>query len=429
MQVKVRKLILFLLFSQLVATSLPGCVPASVEEGGTKIDAAPVNIPAPPGTNPATGTVCNPFGGGSAGRDQGLKGELFYLPGNLPKYQNVSDYIQNGTKLEADLYFDQVNVPTRPFDAGFVTTDGEVMKTPAGDTLYEWFGIRFQSKIRLTNQDAVGKYQFALIADDGAVLLERLPDGSTRTIVNNDGQHATKFRVANQPVELGANDELPIEVRYYQGPRMHIAAMVLWREWPSAANGYKDPLDGREGNDLFFSSNTTPSKPLAAYEQLLARGWRPVPAANFFLPSEVPANPCPEEPTSTATDTNTNTSTETSTSTDTNTTTGPGTSPGSQPEEPSVPSDWSITAFDVTTTADTASLIWSTAGVATSAKVYYGTSAGALNGTLDVSAATSGAHTATVSGLSRATLYYFRVEAKDANGKVVSSGVLQKATK
>ncbi|RZA06664.1 MAG: hypothetical protein EOP11_09740 [Proteobacteria bacterium] len=413
---KVRKLITFFFFSQVLATA--GCVPAAVQEGETLVTAAPANSVLPPDANPATGTVCNPFGGGSAGRDQGLKGELFYLPDNLPKYQNVSDYIQNGTKIEADLYFDQVNVPTRPFDAGFITTDGQVMKTPAGNTLYEWFGIRFESKIRLTNQDAIGKYQFALIADDGAVLLEKLPDGSTRTIVNNDGQHATKFKVSSQPVVLNGTSELPIEVRYYQGPRMHIAAMVMWREWPEGATAYKDPLDGREGNDLFFSSNSVPSTPLAAYQQLQARGWRPVPAANFYLPNEVKANPCPETPVQP----------------EVPVVVVPPTVPSEPsvptvPTEPSAPAELVIVGFDATTTANSASLLWATTGASSTTKVYYGLSADALNQVADLGSIRAENHRLTIAGLSSATVYYFRAESTDASGKTVSSSVIMKATK
>ena len=413
---KLRKVILFSALSQFLALSLSGCLATTVEEGETLIEAVPDQELPPPGTEPVGGTVCNPFGGGSAGRDQGLKGELFYLPPNLPKYQNVSSYIENGTRVDATLYFDQVNVPTRPFDAGFITTAGEVMQTPTGDTLYEWFGIRFQSKIRLTNQDLAGKYQFALLADDGAVMLEKLADGTTRTIVNNDGEHATKFKVATQPITLDHNGELPIEVRYYQGPRMHIAAMVLWREWPEAPNAYKDPLDGASGNDKFFNSGVSPSQPLAAYQDLLARGWRPVPAANFFLPSEVPANPCPEEPAE-----------EPEEPTDPNDPTDPGEEEPQEPQQPTGP--WVIQGFDGTTTTNSASLIWTTNGMATTTKVYYGLSEENLDRSVDLGTATTQVHSVAVTGLQSATTYYFRAESRDSSGKVLQSAVIHKTTK
>lgn len=417
---KLRKVILFSALSQFLALSLSGCLATAVEEGETTIEVVPDQELPPPGTEPVGGTVCNPFGGGSAGRDQGLKGELFYLPPNLPHYQNVSAYIENGTRVDATLYFDQVNVPTRPFDAGFITTAGEVMKTPTGDTLYEWFGIRFESKIRLTNQDVAGKYQFALIADDGAVLLEKLADGSTRTLVNNDGEHATKFKIATQPVTLDHNGELPIEVRYYQGPRMHIAAMVLWREWPEGTDAYKDPLDGVSGNDTFFNSGVSPSQPQVKYQQLLARGWRPVPAANFFLPSEVPANPCPEQPED---------PTDPVDPTDPTNPTDPvdPTDPGTENPQPTGP--WVIQGFDGTTTANSTSLIWTTNGVATTTKVYYGLSATNLDRSVDLGSATTQVHSVAVTGLTSGTTYYFRAESRDANGKVETSTVIAKTTK
>jgi hypothetical protein len=417
---------------------LTGCealTDLTVKEDETTIEVEPV-VPQNPDSS---GAVCNPFGGGVTARDQGLLGELYHLPSDLPRYQSVSPYIQNGSKLEATLYFDQVNVPTRPFDAGFTTLGGDTLKTPAGDTLYEWFALRFDSVIKLTNNDRVGKKQFALLADDGAILRAKV-NGQWINLVDDDGQHPTKFKIASTPIELNVDSELPIELKYFQGPRMHIAVMVLWREWPEGHNAWRDSYDGQEGNDLFFDSNVSPSAPQSAYQTLLSRGWKPVPAANYFLPSQAAPNPCPEQEvpngtststttaTSTATETSTATATNTNTSTQTETETSTSTSTGTSTEtDPNAV--LAITGFDGTTTTNSANLIWQTNGVPSSTKVYWGTSSSNLNQSANLGSGRTTLHQIEVTGLNPATAYYFRAESTDANGRTVTSSLLLKATK
>jgi hypothetical protein len=412
-------------------TGCEGLQGLTVKEDETTVEVEP-NQPVDPD---ASGAVCNPFGGSVTARDQGLLGELYHLPSSLPRYESVSPYIQNGMKLDATLYFDQVSVPTRPFDAGFTTLGGETLKTPAGDTLYEWFALRFDSVIKLTNGDRTGKKQFALLADDGAILRAKV-NGQWLTLVDDDGQHPTKFKIASVAVDMGVDTELPIELKYFQGPRMHIAVMVLWRDWPEGNNAWKDALNGEEGNDLFFDSEVSPSAPQAAYRALLSRGWKAVPAANFFLPNQSAPNPCPEQEvptdtntstvtsTDTETETSTGTATETGTSTDTSTSTSTDTATDTESD-----AKLAITGFDGVTTANSASLIWQTDGAPSTTRVYWGTNAASLGQQVSLGSARTTLHQIEVTGLAPATVYYFRAESTDANGNTVSSSLLVKATK
>ena len=403
------------------ALTLSACVPAAVEKGNTTIISTPVAT-----ATDTSSTVCNPFGGGSAGRSQGLTGKLYYLPSNLPKYESVAQYIANGTKMDASLYFDQVNVPTRPFDEGFITTAGDALETPDQNLLYEWFAIQFQSSIKLTNQDRPGKYQFAMLADDGAVMKADFGSG-LQMVVDNDGTHATRFAVSRAPVTLGASDSLPIEISYYQGPRMHIAVMLLWREWPEDGS-YIDPLNGKEGNDLFFDSSKTPSERKAAYNQLLSRGWSPVPAENFFLPGSSTSNPCPDSSnsgtaTATATDTAVSTATATSTGTSTSTSTSTETDTGI------TNANWIIQGFDATTTDSVAAIIWTTRGAVTTTKVYVGLSPDNLSHFVESAGESVEIHGIAAEHLFPKTTYYFQAESRDANGRVQLSSIMKKTTK
>jgi hypothetical protein len=386
----------------------------TVKEGETEIsiEAPPRNgvpEPAAPPADPAAPAVCDPFGeGGSLGRDHGLKAELFHLEDDQPQYEFVADYIKHGHKAPATLYLNQVNVPTRRFDQGFATTNGQLLKTLKGDTLYEWFSLRLETVVRLGPEDSPGRRQFALLADDGAMLY--LHDGSERkTLVSNDGWHGTRFRVAPEPVTMDQQSALSLELQYFQGPRYHIALILMWRDWPEEHDAWRDPLDGRTGNELYFDSTKQPSAPQQAYLDLLSRGWRPLKPINFFLPEQEPANPCPPAP--------------------------------EVPEEPELPDDpedpkeppppageLKILSFDASTTESSADAIWQTPGHQSTGTLRWGSSPDALVNEVSTSAPGE-VHLVTVHGLDGATRYYFQVEARAADGTTVHSQVISKFTK
>jgi hypothetical protein len=67
---------------------------------------------------------------------------------------------------------------------------------------------------------------------------------------------------------------------------------MLWRP----AQEGQDPMCNKQGTHLYFDPDKN-SEPKQAYLDLLARGWQPIPAENFFLPDQVEVNPCvPGEP-------------------------------------------------------------------------------------------------------------------------------------
>lgn len=410
----------FWIFTLMGMPLLAGCplLPAEVQEGETTIRAeAKIVEPTKP---PTTDAVCNPFGNGdstSLGGEFGLKAELFYLDESLPHFQEVNQYIENGIKLDATLFLDQVNVPTRPFDEGFITTDGRVLQTPAGDTLYEWFALQMESELRLATGDTQGRYQFAMLADDGAVAFYQSGD-EWKVLVDNDGEHGTKFKVSQEPITFDGQTRLPIKIQYYQGPRFHIAAVLLWRLWPEEAGAWKDPLDGKVGNDLYFDSTKKPSEPQQAYKDLLARGWMPVKASNYYLPMSVPENPCPvqEDPEGV-----------------------PSEDPGEEQDQEQDPTtdtgendpvaELAIEGFDGTTTETTVDLIWQTPGVSSIGTVYWGTSADDLSYSKVEENSVSTSHIVRVEGLAPSTLYYFQVEVSDGQGNSLRSDIIHKATK
>jgi hypothetical protein len=267
-----------------------GCeaLPQTVQVDGSLIEAEAAPRP----------TVCDPFGSGNpaAGSNYGLIANLWYVPPGARTYDNVADYQANGTRLDATLYFNQLNVPTRAFDRGFQTQNGTILTTPAGDTLYEYFSLRFESEIRLTDHDQPGRYQFAVLADDGAVLYVNDDGMGYRALVDNDGTHPTRLGCATEGIDMDYETFLPIALDYYQGPRYHIALMVLWRKLPDGNQSYNDVACGLEGNERFFDSNFSPSVPKQTWLDMLQRGWRVVAPQNYMLPLTAPENPCDVDP-------------------------------------------------------------------------------------------------------------------------------------
>ena len=251
--------------------------------------------------------VCDPFGA-TPNTDiaHGLSASLYYLTPDQPQYTNVNSYLQHGHTSNTNLFFNQLNVPTRLFSAGFMAQDGSLLKDPSGNTLFEYFALHFESEIRLSSKNQPGNYQFAVLSDDGSILQineSGQAAGNFETLINNDGTHASLLGCATKAVTMTSDTRLPIKLDYYQGPRYHIALMLLWRFIPDtnntcrnnggqpAAKDLADVACGQSGNGTFFDYNKVPSAPQAPFIGMLARGWQVVPADNFYLP-ETQSNPC-----------------------------------------------------------------------------------------------------------------------------------------
>lgn len=281
---------------------LSGCeLPSEVEAGNSTVEVqfaseAPApEIPTPeaPGARPPA--VCNPFGDQpSAERDAGLWGQLYYLVDGMPRYSRVADYISHGHHALVDLFFNKLDVPTRSFNRGFTMQDGKVLKTPDGDTLYEWFAIHFESVLSLASGEQAGRYQLALLSDDGSVMSINENGSGFTQLINNDGLTSTRLSCATRTVWMDQSTRLPVSIDYFQGPRHHIALVLLWRYLPGTVDGsdLSDVSCGVSGNEAFFDYNTSPSVPKQRWIDLLGRGWKVLSPENFRLPDRMIENPC-----------------------------------------------------------------------------------------------------------------------------------------
>jgi hypothetical protein len=254
-----------------------------------------------PVTEPIPGitTVCDPFGGGgTVTKNSGIEAELTYLPSNSPVISagnlstasfapGATDVVQSPVRL----ILSQLAVSTRPFTEGFSAKDsGEKLTDLDGNILDEYFSVRGTSSIKLGAGDAEGDYEMALLSDDGSILdLDTASTGSYERWINSDGTHGNGFTCASKTLHLTNGLEVPMRLNYYQGPRVRIALMLLWR----LKNASAEPECGSFRGDTYFFTPTAsdPSVPTANYNAVLSRGWKPLAPGNFALPDSK-TNPC-----------------------------------------------------------------------------------------------------------------------------------------
>jgi hypothetical protein len=237
---------------------------------------------------------------GSTDYFRGLSGELRYQPqacrnqegswDDLDKYYTKTQAV----KLPNKIFLTKLDVPTRNFNLGFPKLDGTMIKTQDNADLVEYFSLKFRTELKLGPDDEEGDYEFAFLSDDG-IRMEVGEGASATTYIDSSGLQSTKMSCATGVVNLRSGSlslnrttSLPITIKYFQGPRTEIALTMLWRK----AGSSRDPLCGAMGQDKFFDYRNNPSTPQKAYNDLLARGWKVVPANVFRLPRDEYMNPC-----------------------------------------------------------------------------------------------------------------------------------------
>ncbi|MBC86066.1 MAG: hypothetical protein CL677_02715 [Bdellovibrionaceae bacterium] len=236
--------------------------------------------------------VCDPFdGGGNTTFNGGIQADLYYRGAGQERYYDVMKYIEYGQKSSKTLFFSDINVPTRLWTAGFPTETGEVIQDDSGEDLHEYFALDMKTIIQLGPDDEPGLYELALLSDDGSILKMRNSQGIYEVVVDNDGDHPTRFGCSSVAIELTQETEIPTLMHYYQGPRQHIALIPMWRKINSPDEAGKDPQCGKTGNTLYFDYNNN-SAPKSAYLGLLERGWKPLDSDNYYIPNQAVYNPC-----------------------------------------------------------------------------------------------------------------------------------------
>lgn len=183
--------------------------------------------------NGSTNTlICNPLGGGEVTpmptpapsapiKDLSRMGLIANIYEGQANWNSMGRYFTEGFKHPEDLYFSNFNIPNRYFDSGFSFSDGDFLKTVKGEKLIEWFAILANGHIVLPEKEPAGFYHIITISDDG---IEVSIDG--KVIISNTGTHAAVTDCAGQLIELKKDEARKFQLKYFQGPRFHIALMT-----------------------------------------------------------------------------------------------------------------------------------------------------------------------------------------------------------
>jgi PA14 domain. len=189
------------------------------------------------GLEPSIPVICDPLSTGSQaatcheGSDDGLLGNVYYLPNEKGSVQRYIDY---GTRLNIYVQMSNLDIPTRDWTSGFPAPQG-VLQDQNGDALIEYFGMDLRGYIKLKDNYNEDDYDFAIASDDGAIL-----DIDGREIVNNDGQHDRQWKCSSESVHLKVGEAKAMRLRYYQGPRVQIALQVYMRPASQRSQGCGD---------------------------------------------------------------------------------------------------------------------------------------------------------------------------------------------
>ncbi|WP_176736799.1 PA14 domain-containing protein [Oligoflexus tunisiensis] len=132
------------------------------------------------------------------------------IVGDLYQLAPDSKHLPNFHKMKAlkQVCLAQLDIKTRNFSEGF----------PGVENLFEWFSLDMRFAVKIPGS---GKWEFKLVADDGAVLYI-----DQNKVIDNDGLHETQAKNGRSRLSAGIHD---FRVSYFQGPRYDIALELYWK--------------------------------------------------------------------------------------------------------------------------------------------------------------------------------------------------------
>lgn len=254
---------------------------------------------------------------GCLSKNKGLIGKIYYLldktdglvrphslfdknddeiPFNAQSLNSVNVLIQRGFTADYNILMPQISVPSMPFTAGFEITPGEFLMDRHGKKLIEAFAIDVSGKLTVGQQKA-GYYTLGILSDDGSLLNMDL-DGKKglETIIENDGYHSPRLQCASLGFYLDNKTEVPLRIRFYQGPRTTIALTLIMKKVSGRTlkSSEVDPLCGTtDGNGFFWfgsatnSENYVPDYVNSPFGELQSRGWFIPDETMFLLPDQL----------------------------------------------------------------------------------------------------------------------------------------------
>lgn len=132
----------------------------------------------------------------------GLRGDIYLLH---DKTKTLPAFERRNLKPAGTVWTTELNIPPRHWRDGF----------PGVTRRFEWFAINYTGRFWV---DQPGRYEFALMSDDGAMLY--IDD---QLVIDNDCQHPPAVRAARVTLSGGIHR---IRLPYFQGPRDCVALIL-----------------------------------------------------------------------------------------------------------------------------------------------------------------------------------------------------------
>lgn len=297
-------LILFIFFqncSQQGAINVSGFKNADIPIESPLVDSVPIENPQLKfEVTDGSDYVCSSLGSVLVPSEKsGLKCELRYIDTqstmtntekiNLLSVAYFDDTNSHVIKTPEVIYLNDVNTPTKQFEAGFKTAAGDTLKDDKGNALIEYFALKMETLIKLDTLDEEGEYLLATISDDGTIVQVKDKD-VWETVVANDGPHAARMGCASKKITLNRNSKVPIRIFYNQGPRTQIANVLVWRKiLPDEPEINYNKVCGQASSVEFWHPDTY--VPGVLGKQILAENWKILKPQNYQLPDNE-VNPC-----------------------------------------------------------------------------------------------------------------------------------------
>jgi len=200
---------------------------------------------------------------------------------NFPFAVDSVDFmIERGIQLPNPVRMHQIFIPTTIFSNGFNNISGDHIPDSLDNSIVEAFAFELTGNLILGDNMNPGLHDLALLSDDGATLQADMDgDGSYETmLVDNDGLHATRMGCSSRAIDFQSDTKIPVRLRYYQGPRFHIALNFLMREIDNPSEAGTHPQCGEEpvDPDEWFRTYNGQEPDLTGssmYGQLIVDGW------------------------------------------------------------------------------------------------------------------------------------------------------------
>lgn len=241
---------------------------------------------------------CSIFSGDSANYtscqdlQSGLVGRLYYMEdrtdgSSLPSYlyskegeklafnernfYSANVILEKGFMTNAYILMEDVSIPSTSFSEGFKISENSYLTDRTGKKLVEAFALDLRGKLQLPKYRNAGIYEIAVLSDDGSILDLDLDGRGYKTIVNNDGYHSPRMKCSNQFFSLDHKSQIPLRLRYYQGPRTRLALTIVMRQVDNYSYQVPGSTDSMCDRDIGTNANF----------ELASRGWF-VPDKDFY---------------------------------------------------------------------------------------------------------------------------------------------------